>query len=61
MVTRAAQFMELSMKKDERAYTPSGNSLGLLHSLLPVSLSAVPDCIAYISSFHAVHRRPVHS
>ena len=45
IVTRAAQFMELSMKKDEWAYTPSGNSLGLLHSLLLVSLSAVPDCI----------------
>ena len=46
LVTRAAQFMELSMKKDERVYTPSGNSLDLLHSLLLVSLSAVPDCIA---------------
>jgi len=49
IVTRAAQFMELSMKKDEGVHgvkAPSGNSLGLLHSLLLVSLSMVPDCIA---------------
>ena len=45
----------MSWARYERAYivpddtifnAPLGNSLGLLHSLLLVSLSAVPDCIA---------------